>query len=264
MKGFYICFLVLVFCAALLCTLSTSAIAGPTATVDLTTVGSDGIINGALFQQWDGQPTGTGVFDPFVRIQHDSPPPYGTEAGYNTDGTIEFQTKDDGGHNWTHSLPLSLLVPVTIDGTAYYQFALDIDETKANGGNTGPLLSLDKLEIYLQDGPSVYPYSSFNDPIYEMDYDDGADADEWILLDYSINHGSGSGDMIANIPTSLFTGGEYVYLYSAFGDSHNGYKTAADDGFEEWSARVIPAPGAILLGSIGVGLVGWLRKRRAL
>ena len=156
-------------------------------TLDLTTAGSSGTINGALFEQWDGQPTGTGVFDPFVRIQHDPPPPYGIEAGYNTDGTIEFETKDDGGHNWTHSLPLSLLVPVMIGGTEYYQFALDIDETNAKGGNTGPLLSLDELEIYLQAGPAEFPYSSFVNKIYDLD---GA-GDSWIILDYSLNHGSG-------------------------------------------------------------------------
>jgi hypothetical protein len=58
-----------------------------------------------------------------------------------------------------------------------------------------------------------------------------AGGDNWVLLDYRLNSGSGSGDMLMYVPDALFAGAAYVYLYSRFGEHF-----AGDAGFQEWAA----------------------------
>ena len=247
--------------------LSITFLAGPASAdvLDLTTAGSSGVINGAYFFQYTANlPTGTGVFGPFLRLQRN-----GTEAGYNTSGTLQFDTK---AGIWTHAIQLSA-IPVV---NGYRQFALDINET-ASG--TNPLLSLDMVQLFVTSNANItgYPFGGSATKVFDLDAPAGSStADIWVKLNYSLSgSGSGRADMLMYVPDSAFTGtgNPYVVLYSKLGAQGGGLD--ASDGFEEWSSNdlskildtprppnIVPLPPAVwLLGAGLMGLLGIGRSR---
>jgi len=222
--------------------------------LDLTTSGSSGTIGDGFFLQVDDQSTGTGVIDPFVRIQNNP-----TELGFNTDHRPLNGDLDDVNNSpqFTHSIKVNEIGSVDLGGVESIRFLLDINES----GNT-PLISMNSFHILTAgrgDIGNLADLFSEGTSIYDMDMS----GDNTVELNYILNSGSGSGDMFAYLPRSLFAGKEdqFLYLFSAFGVNQ-----ASDAGFEEW-ARIdgttenpIPEPGTMLL--LGSGLLGGLAARR--
>jgi len=183
--------------------------------------GNSGTINGAQFEFTNVQPTGTGIIDPFLRVQAN-----GVEQGYNTSGTpVPF---DDKSGISTHDITLAQLqtTTVTIGGTDYFKLLLDVNQS-GNGNST--FLSLDQLQFYTSSmgSQTTTTVSSLGTLRYTFGVGDRVD------LDASRNPGSGAGDMFAYIPTLAFAGAnstDFVYLYSHFGTTYE-----SNDGFEEWA-----------------------------
>ncbi len=229
--------------------------------VDLRTTDATGTANGALFFQNVSAPTGTGSYDPFVRLQ-DSPIEEAFNTDYRSGGQAPLDAKGDP--NFTHSLTLGELQVVTVGTTDYYAFSLDIDEPDAGMQR---YLSLDELKLYTADTGDLADLSTAT---LRWDMDGGLGGNTTIGLDGgALSPGNGKDDMQVLIPRSAFAGvrpSKYLYLYSKFGatggmaaDSYD-----ANASFEEWRALTknpptVPEPS--MLSLLGCGVLGMLAKR---
>jgi len=261
-------------------------------TIDLTTPTATSTNTAAvggsfIVTQINPQSTGTGVIDSFLRVQATGATQT-SEQGYNTAIGTPY---DDKGGVFTRPLLLSDIPIVTIGGVDYRQFLLDINQT-----NDNPLISLNQIQIFQLNGDrgdgsapgaGTYPQLSFTGgvtttEVFKMSAPDAGVAPAGnqftIKLDYSLNAGSGSGDMFLYVRDSDFATGvgspTNVILYTQFGMPPGSFG-ATNDGFEEWAVLKgagstcvgdcivnTPEPGSVVLfGTVLLGVCQILRKR---
>jgi MYXO-CTERM domain-containing protein len=231
------------------------------------------------------QSTGTGVIQPFLRVQAK-----GQEQGYNTSGQPVL---DDKSGPWTHAIQAKDFDTVTLNGAKYVEFVLDANQI--GNGN----ISVNQVQIFTSDVDPLNHYtldpasaSPANGPpftsgteailhldasvtnaqeIFRLNNPGLANTSDEIIV--SGGHGSGSGDLFFYVSADLFknaTPDSYVTFFTQLGGPAG--QDASNSGFEEWSFDDVvgdplfpntpaPEPASIAVWGL-MGFAGILLARR--
>jgi hypothetical protein len=230
----------------------TVAFAGPASALTTTILANASATDptsGIVVQSNTFQTAGTGVIDPFLRLQKND-----SETGFNTSLN---PPPGDAKASFTFDLQLSSLQIVTVGANSLpivpsYQISLDINQVQSA---SNPLILLTTFDIYTGNTASRATIGdSFITGL----------TNDYLLTD--LNSGSGAGDVQFYIPVTAFaghTGDKFFTLNATFSNTN--------DGIEEFAAVIGPnAPHAapdggmtlVLLGS-SLGAIELLRRTLA-